>query len=34
MANSVYPNETAFYEPSHLDQRCLQMYLGLQGLKG
>ena len=24
MQNSVDPNETAHYEPSHLDLRCLQ----------
>ena len=23
LANSVYPDETAHYEPSHLDIRCL-----------
>ena len=23
MSNSVYPDETAHYEPSHLDLRCL-----------
>ena len=27
MANSVYPDETARYEPSHLDLNCLQRYL-------
>ena len=25
MSNSVDPDETAHYEPSHLDLRCLQM---------
>ena len=24
MSNNVYPDETAHYEPSHLDLRCLQ----------
>ena len=24
MSNSEYPDETAHYEPSHLDLRCLQ----------
>ena len=24
MPNSVDPDETAYYEPSHLDLRCLQ----------
>ena len=36
MANSVDPDETAHYEPSHLDLHCLQKYLswsnGLTGL--
>ena len=27
MANSVYPDETARYGPSHLDLHCLQMFL-------
>ena len=27
MANSVDPDETAHYEPSHLDLHCLQKYL-------
>ena len=27
MANSADPNETARYEPSHLDQHCLHRYL-------
>ena len=27
MANSVGPDETARYEPSHLDLHCLHMYL-------
>ena len=27
MANIVDPDEMAHYEPSHLDQRCLQRYL-------
>ena len=35
MANSVDPDETAHYEPSHLDRLCLQRYLFLSaGLKG
>ena len=35
MANSVDPDETARYEPSHLDLHCLHMYMfGLQGWKG
>ena len=38
MANSVDPDETARYEPSHLDLRCLQRYLywsvGMNGLSG
>ena len=25
MSNSIDPDETAHYEPSHLDLRCLQM---------
>ena len=37
MANSVDPEETDHYEPSHLDLHCLQKYLywssGLKGLK-
>ena len=37
MANRVYPDETAQYEPSHQDLHCLQRYLvwstGLKGLK-
>ena len=37
MANSVDPDETARYEPSHLDLHCLQRYLywsaGMKGLK-
>ena len=37
MANSVDPDETALYEPSHLDLLCLHRYLvwssGLTGLK-
>ena len=36
MAKSAGPNETAHYEPSHLDQQCLHMILcwtvGLKGL--
>ena len=36
MANSVYPNETARYEPTQLDLHRLQMYLyqsgGMKGL--
>ena len=36
MANSVHPDETAHYEPSHLDLHCLQRYLcwsaGMKGL--
>ena len=36
MANSVDPDETARYEPSHLDLHCLHRYLfspaGLKGL--
>ena len=36
MANSVYPDEMAHDEPSHLDLHCLQRYLlgsaSLQGL--
>ena len=36
MANSIDPDETAHYEPSHLDLHCLQKYLswsnGLAGL--
>ena len=27
MANRVDPDETAHYEPSHLDLHCLQKYL-------
>ena len=27
MANSVDPDETAHYEPSHQDLHCLQRYL-------
>ena len=27
MANSVDPDETASYEPSHLDLHCLQTHL-------
>ena len=35
MANSVDPDETARYEPSHLDLRCLQRYLvWCAGFKG
>ena len=35
MANSVDPNETARYEPSHQDLHCLQRYLfGSARLKG
>ena len=26
MANSIDPDETAHYEPSHLDLHCLQRY--------
>ena len=26
MANSVVPDETALYEPSHLDLHCLHRY--------
>ena len=34
-ANSVDPDETARYEPSHLDQHCLLRYLFWSaGLKG
>ena len=37
MVNSVDPDETARYEPSHLDLHCLHMYLswsdGLEELK-
>ena len=37
MANSVHPDETARYEPSHLDLHCLQRYMcksaGMKGLK-
>ena len=36
LANSVDPDETAHYEPSHLDLHCLHWYLfwstGLNGL--
>ena len=36
MANSVDPDETACYKPSHLNLHCLQKYLfystGLKGL--
>ena len=36
MANSVDPDETARYEPSHQDLHCLHKYLfrsaGLEGL--
>ena len=36
MANSVDPDETAYYEPSHLELHCLHIYLfwsaGLKGL--
>ena len=35
MANSVDPDETARYEPSHLDLHCLQgFFIGLQEWKG
>ena len=35
MANSVDPDETAHYEPSHLDLHCLHRYLFWSaGLKG
>ena len=35
MANSVDPDETARYEPSHLDLHCLQKYQDwFEGLKG
>ena len=38
MTNSVDPDETARYEPSHLDLYCLHRYLfwsaRLKGLKG
>ena len=35
MANSVNPDEMAHYEPSHLDQHCLQKCLcWLVGMKG
>ena len=30
MANSVDPDEMARYEPSHLDLRCVQFFIGLQ----
>ena len=37
MPNSVDPDETAHYEPSHLDLHCLQSYLywsaGMKGLR-
>ena len=37
MANTVDPDETAHYEPSHLDLQCLQIQLllclALKGLK-
>ena len=37
MANSVYPDEMAHHEPSHLDLHCLQRYLfwsaGMKGLR-
>ena len=33
MASSVDPDETARYEPSHLDLHCLQRYLFV-GMKG
>ena len=34
-ANSVDPDETAHYEPSHLDLHCLHRYQDLStGLKG
>ena len=35
--NTVDPDETAYYEPSHLDLQCLkiqQLCLGLYGLTG
>ena len=36
MANSIDPDETAHYEPFHLDVHCLHRYLfwstGLKGL--
>ena len=35
MANSVDPDDTARCEPSHLDIRCLQIYLfWFAGIKG
>ena len=35
MPNSVYPDETAHYEPSHLDAHCLRWFLSwLAGLSG
>ena len=35
MANSVDPDKTAHYKPSHLDLHCLQRYLyGSVGMKG
>ena len=35
MANSEDPDETAHYEPSHLDLLCLQKYVSWStGLKG
>ena len=27
MANSVFPDEMAHYEPSHLDLHCLEKYM-------
>ena len=36
MANSVDPDKTALYEPSHLNLHCLQRYMyksaGMKGL--
>ena len=35
MENSVHPDETAYYKPSHLDLHCLQSYLlWFTGVKG
>ena len=35
MTNSVDPDETAHYEPSHLDLHCLHSYLfWSKGIKG
>ena len=34
MSNSIDPDETAHYEPSHLDLRCLQKHIAEKELSG